>query len=232
MIKKSPLIILIILLLTIFISGCVNSRTASIDTDVTVNKSGYITKYKTTISMPENTYHDFVKNLQNQKYSSVREFFLRDYGGSNTFFTTTENIGSTTTIVLTNVIPVPRDKLPKSILINIKDNQIFYNDSSYSNNYFFDENLVARMDYSVTFPVKIDRGNYHKPSRDGYTAIWEYKNDQNTWFVNNPIDIPTLYAITQVATQENYKPEETPGFGALITLFGIFACVFLISRQK
>lgn len=233
MIKKTSLLICIILLLTILFSGCTNSRTATVDTVISVNESAFVTTYKTTISMPENTYHDFVNSLATQKYSSVREYLLRDYGGSSSYFTTTETIGGTTTIVLSNVIPVPSEKLPKSIHVKIQNNQVYFNDSSYSNNYFFQKNLVARLDYKVTLPIKVDRGNYQTQSKDGYTANWVFTNDQNSWVVNNPVDIPELYVVSQVANTENYRPDTTTsGLEGFIAIIGILAGAILICRKN
>lgn len=230
--SRSLLFLCILFMITILICGCINSRTATVNSNIVVNHSGTIVTYKTTITLPQSSYHDFSNYIAAKKYTSVREYFLRDYGYSKAFFDVDENIGDPTVITFYNVVPISSDNTPRPISVKIQNsNQVVFNDTSYSSDYFIPKSFIKELTYSVSIPVKIDKGNYHTLSKDAYTAYWTYKNDGNSFMANNPVDIPELYVISQVANQNNVKPTESPGFG-MISTFLCLVVVLLIVRRN
>jgi len=225
MIKTAGLLICFALITVILGSGCVSNGagTVTIVTNVSIDNSGNM-DYSSTYSMPEATYDLLIKDINSKGYSTLRPYLLRDYSGSSQYFDETESLGNPTTITINSVAPVSMDNTPKPISVRIvNDNQVYFNDSTFSSNYFVSSADIQELDYSLTIPVKLDKGNYQTHSNDDYTAYWTFKNDPN---------IPELYAVSQVAGSNNVKPTPSPGFGVILTLFSLFSVGFIIYKYQ
>ena len=171
--------------------------------------------------MSANTYDKLKSFASSQGYSSVREFFLRDFKGSGAYFKYNEETDKPDKkITLKNLVIIDSHHRTKPISINFVDNKWYFNDTTFSGDYFIPRSYIKGLDYSVTIPVKIDISNANKLSKDGFTATWEYENYQT---------IPEQYFVTFEATPENVK---SPGFEIILSIFAILFVILACSRKS
>jgi hypothetical protein len=211
---------LVLIILTL-LSGCSDiTNTVIINTQISINSFGNMTYYYSTFDMPLNTYQQIEKTASSNGYSSVREYYLRDFGGSNQFFEYDEQGTDTKTIVLKNVAVVDRDHLFKSMSLNFINNELTFNDSTFANDYFVPKTSIKKLDYSVTSPAKITYRNSNTISDDGKTAYWTKTNGE---------PIPTFFIMSNVPVPENTV---VPGFEAVAAIAAVCGSVFLVLKRK
>ena len=159
------------------------------------------------------------KLAQSEGYSSVREFFLRDFGGSNKYFGYNEYEEKGKTIIFKNLIDIDSAHTIKSITLNFENNELSFNDSTFAASYFIPKSYIKSLDYSVISPAKIGQNNANQISRDGLKATWTKKEGE---------DIPVLYIMSRVPVQQTL----IPGFETVLAIIVIGGAFLLASKKK
>jgi len=210
--EKSTNIFLIAALLIsflIFSSGCTD-KTIDTRVNVQIDKTGSISEYTLTTTMSEAQYLALKTTTAAKGYTSVREYFLRDFNGASDYFEYNEpSVNSGKTIKLVNVKIIDPDHTLKSIVLKVENNQIFFNDSTFSSDYLFPRANIKKLEYTLESPIKVQKHNANLQAEDHFSVTWTYKEDQN---------IPSLYMITEPATPETMK---SPGFESIFSITGL-----------
>jgi len=211
----------LLILFLIFSSGCTDK---TIDTKIIVklDQTGNISKYSLTTTMSEAQYISIKNSAASQGFSSVREYFLRDFKGASDNFDYNEpQVNSGKTIELKNVKVIDPSHTIKPISLKKENGQIYFNDSTFSSDYFFPRSYIKKLDYSLSSPIKIQKHNANFQEDDHFSIQWTYKEDQS---------IPVLYMVSEKESPENVK---TPGFGALTSIFILcIICYFYTRKPK
>ena len=219
--QKAIILLFCLIALIILFSGCINlDKTAVSTVKIAIDETGNITKYDVKITMSANTYDQLKSYASSQGYTSVREYFLRDFKGSDAYLKYNEELDrSDKEISLKNLVIIDSHHRMNPISINIVDNKLYFNDTTFSGDYFIPIKFIKELDYSVSVPVKIEISNANSYSKDEFTAYWEYKNDQT---------IPEQYLITHVASPENLK---SPGFEIILPILAIGFVILACSKK-
>jgi hypothetical protein len=211
--------VIIIAILLVFITGC-SDKTIDTTVNVNIDQTGNISKYTLTTTMSDAQYLNIKKAAASQGYSSVREYFLRDFSGSSDYFEYNEpDINSGKKIELVSVKTIDSDHTLKSIILRNQNNQLYFNDSTFSSDYFFPRAYVKKMEYTLESKIKIKNHNANSQSMDHYSITWSFKEDQN---------IPTLYLISEPISSNTVK---TPGFEAVFSILSL-SVIGYVFRKK
>jgi hypothetical protein len=223
-------IFVLIILISLFtiISGCMDiltAKTADISTDIEIDENGNISSYDSTIQMSDNTYQIIKNHAESQGYSSVRELFLRDFKGGGEFFEYNEKqTKDGKTIYFENVGSVDSKHTIKSITLTKDGRSLIFNDTTFLTDYFIPRSYISNLEYSVTVPGTIKYTNSNSKSKVGIfdkeTATWKMKGDEK---------IPALYLNSEMPVQQTII---VPGFGSLISIFGICLGLFFFPKKK
>jgi hypothetical protein len=221
--EKTEIIFIVSVLVVmslIFLTAC---TTKTIDTSVNVqlDSDGSISDYTLTTTMSEAQYNELKSKAMSQGYSSVREYFLRDFNGASDYFEYNEpSMNSGKKITLSNVRKVDTAHTLKSIVIYGQNNQIFFNDTTFSSDYLFPRTNIKQLDYTLDSAVKIQKHNANSQAKDHFSVSWTYKEDQN---------IPTLYMITEPVSSTTKK---TPGFETIISIISLCIIGLIVRNHR
>ena len=211
---------ILVILLFVLISGCDTNRTIDTTVNVKLDQTGNISEYFLTTTMSDAQYLAIKNTANSQGFSSVREYFLRDFNGASDYFDYNEpQIDSGKKIEFKNVKIIDPANTIKSISVRKENGQIFFNDSTFSSDYFFPRSYIKKMDYSLSSPIKIQKHNANSQTDDHFSVEWIYNEDQN---------IPVLYVITEPDSPDNVK---APGFEAIISIIVFFIFCYIHFRK-
>lgn len=216
---KILLFAILVVLLLVSITGCTN-KTIDTTVNVHIDQTGNISKYTLTTTMSDEQYLKIKSQASSAGYSSVREYFLRDFAGNSDYFEFNEpSMNSGKKIELYSVRTLDSGHTLKSIVLRKQNNQLYFNDSTFSLDYFFPRAYMKKMDYSLESKIKIQDHNANYQSDDHYSLSWVFKEDEN---------IPSLYMISEPISAETVK---TPGFEAIFALISVFIAGYLCRKK-
>ncbi len=216
--KVLPLVVLAAFLF-VFFSGCTD-KTVDTVVNVQIDQTGNISKYTLTTTMSDAQYLSIKNQASSKGYSSVREYFLRDFAGNSDYFEYNEpNMNSGKKIELISVRLIDSDHTLKSMVLRKQNNQIYFNDSTFSLDYFFPRAFMKKLEYSLDSKIKIQNHNANSQSKDHYSLSWLFKEDQN---------IPSSYIISEPINDDTVK---TSGFEALFSIISIFVVGYVVRKK-
>lgn len=211
---------IIVLLLFIFSTGCTNK---TIDTTATVfiDNTGNVSKYSLTSTMSESDYLAIKNKAAANGYSSVREYFLRDFQGNSDYFEYDEpKMDSGKKIIFTSVRTIDSSHTIKSISLRKENNQVFFNDSTFSSEYFFPRSSIKKLDYTINSDIKVRNHNANDQSKDHFEISWIFKEDDK---------IPTLYMVTEPIGDATVK---SPGFDNFLAMLALCVISYILFIRR
>lgn len=228
-IQRCILIILLIFFLTIC-AGCLTSPMADLTVESKVDNSGNISNYEVTISMNQATYQEYLRYVESEGYTSVKDYIFREIDNPDQVFRFSDSPKDNTRIItFENLVPLTKENTFSTLQMNKSGAYWDYRDLTYMSNHIIKMKWINTLDYSLIIPEKTVVSNAH----ENHPFLFGIKGYMLNWYFDNHIDDDLIGQNSIIMSDVNAKFEapQTPGFTAILGIISIFV-VFCLRKKR
>lgn len=228
-IQRCVFIILLIFFLTIC-AGCLTSPMADLTVKSKVDNSGNISNYEVTISMNEAAYQEYLRYVESEGYTSVKDYIFReiDYPDQVYQFSNSRK-DNIRTITFENLVPLTKEISFSTLQMEKNGAYWDYRDLTYMSNHIIKLKWINTLDYSLIIPEKTVVSN----ADDKHPLLFGINGYKLCWYFDNHIDDDLIGQNSIIMSDVNAKFEvpQTPGFTAILGIISIFV-VFCLRKKR